>query len=177
MDLTVPLRPMLGCFGVAPSKGQSISAITSGAHGGNMDYNGFVTGTTAYLPVFVEGALLHVGDGHAWQGDGEILGTGIEISMDVTLTVWVIKDKTINWPRGEDDAYIFTVGNARPLDQALQHATTEMVQWLQSDFGLDALSANILLGMYAEYDVGNVIDPAFTMVCKISKGVIPARTN
>ena len=176
-DLTVPLRPMLGCFGVAPSRGQAISAVTSGPHGGNMDYNGFVAGTTAYLPVFVEGALLHVGDGHAWQGDGELLGTGIEISMDVVLTVWVIKDETINWPRGENDTYVFAVGNARPLDQALQHATTEMVRWLQGGFGLDATSANILLGMYAEYDVGNVIDPAFTMVCKLPKRALPPRTT
>ncbi len=42
-----------------------------------MDYKGFAPGVTAYLPVFVEGALFHLGDGHAWQADGEILGTGI----------------------------------------------------------------------------------------------------
>ncbi len=176
-DLTVLLRPMLGCFGVTPSRGQSISAATAGQHGGNMDYNGFVGGVTAYLPVFVEGALMHIGDGHAWQGDGEILGTGIETSMDVRLTVWVIKEKGINWPRGENDGYVFTVGNARPLDQALQHATTEMMRWLQDDFGLDGLSANILVGTYAEYDVGNVIDPAFTMVCKLPKRVLPPRAS
>ena len=142
-----------------------------------MDYNGFVLGVTAYLPVFVDGALFHLGDGHAWQGDGELLGTGIEISMDVTFTAWVIKDKEINWPRGENDAYVFTVGNARPLDQALQHATTEMMRWLQDDFRLDTVSANILLGTYAEYDVGNVIDPAFTMVCKLPKKVLPDRRS
>ena len=176
-DLTVSLRPMLGCFGVAPSRGQAISTATSGPHGGNMDYNGFVGGVTAYLPVFVEGALVHIGDGHAWQGDGELLGTGIETSMNVRLTVWVIKDKRMNWPRGENDSYVFTMGNARPLGQALQHATTEMMRWLQDDFGLDGLSANILLGTYAEYDVGNVIDPAFTMVCKLPKKVLPPRVS
>ena len=174
-NLTMDLRPMLGCFGVAPPRGQAISTATSGPNGGNMDYNGFVEGVTAYLPVFVDGALLHFGDGHAWQGDGEILGTGIEISMEVTLTAWVIKGKTIGWPRGEDDSYIFAAGNARPLDQALQHATTEMMGWLQDGFSLDTLSANILLGTYAEYDVGNVIDPAFTMVCKLPKKVLPDR--
>ena len=78
-DLTVPIQPMLGCFGVAPARGQAISTATSGPYGGNMDYKGFAPGVTAYLPVFVEGALFHLGDGHAWQADGEILGTGIEI--------------------------------------------------------------------------------------------------
>src|SRR6185369_149381 len=30
---TLPLRPMLGCFGVAPPRGQAISTATSGKHG------------------------------------------------------------------------------------------------------------------------------------------------
>jgi acetamidase/formamidase len=176
MTLSVPLQPMLGCFGVAPSRRQAISTATSGPHGGNMDYNGFVAGVMAYFPVFVEGALLfHVGDGHAWQADGEILGTGIEISMDVTVTVRVIKGKQIGWPRGENEDYIFTLGNARPLDQAVQHATTEMLRWLQADYALDAKQANILLGSHVEYDLGNMCDPAYTMVCKLPKRVLPAR--
>ncbi len=127
---------MLGCFGVAPPGGQAISTATSAEHGGNMDYRGFVAGVTVYFPVFVPGALLHVGDGHATQGDGEIVGTGIEISMDVQFTVQVIKGKRIHWPRGENAEYIFTVGNARPLDQAVQHATTEMLRWLKEDYQL-----------------------------------------
>jgi len=79
---------------------------------GNMDYRGFVAGVTVYFPVFVAGALLHVGDGHATQGDGEIVGTGIEISVEVQFAVRVIKGKRIRWPRGENAEYIFTVGNA-----------------------------------------------------------------
>src|SRR5438270_10441961 len=107
---------MLGCFGVAPERGQAISTATSGPHGGNMDYKGFEQGVTVYLPVFVEGALLFVGDGHAVQGDGEIVGTGIEISFDVQFTVRVLNGKpTPNWPRGENETHIFTAGNARPL--------------------------------------------------------------
>ncbi|HEY4382951.1 MAG TPA: acetamidase/formamidase family protein [Ktedonobacteraceae bacterium] len=168
-NLTLPLAPFMGCFGVAPSLGQAISTATSGEHGGNMDYNGFVAGVTAYFPVFVEGALLHVGDGHALQGDGEIVGTGIEISLDIRFTVKLIKDKTIYWPRGESDKYIFTVGNARPLDQAVQHATTEMLRWLQEDYHLDTVEASTLLGQCVEYDLGNIYDPAYTMVCKLNK--------
>jgi amidase len=118
------------------------------------------------------GPLPHVGDGHAIQGDGEIVGTGIEISFDVQLTVHVLKGKRIGWPRVENDDYLMTVGNARPLDEALQHATTEMVRWLQDDHGLDAYWANLLPGMCVEYEVSNVFDPAYTMVCKMSKAVL-----
>jgi amidase len=167
--LQVPLAPMLGCFGVAPPGGQAISTATSGEYGGNMDYRGFVAGVTVYFPVFAPGALLHLGDGHAAQGDGEILGTGIETSLEVQFTVRVLKGKQIGWPRGENAEYLFAAGNARPLDQALQHATTEMVRWLIADYALDPLGANILLGQCVEYDIANVFDPAYTVVCKMPK--------
>ncbi len=167
--LALPLAPMLGCIGVAPPSGQAISSVTSSTHGGNMDYKGFITGTTVFLPVFSPGGLFFIGDGHAVQGDGEIVGMGIEVSFDVEFTVKLSKGKKVNWPRAEDKEYVMTVGNARPLDQALQHATTEMIRWLQEDFGLDAHATQILLGQCAEYDVGNVFDPAYTMVCKVKK--------
>jgi len=171
--LTLPLAPMLGCFGVAPENGQAISTETSGRHGGNMDYRGFMAGVTVYLPVAVPGALFFLGDGHAVQGDGEIVGMGIETSFDVQFTVRILKGKTIRWPRGENADALFTVGNARPLDQAVQHATTEMLRWLQEDYGLDAVGASILLGQCVEYDLGNMFDPAYTMVCKIARRWLP----
>lgn len=167
-----PLRPMLGCFGVAPDRGQAISTATSGPHGGNMDYRGFVQGVTVFLPVFVPGGLFHLGDGHAIQGDGEIVGTGVEISFDVTFTATLHKERTAGWPRAIAADAILTVGNARPLDQGVQHATTEMLRWLEGEWGVDALSAHALLGQFVEYDVGNVFDPAYTMVCKMPRNVL-----
>ncbi len=171
--LEVPLDPMLGCFGVAPDRGQAISCATSGPHGGNMDYNGFRQGVTVYLPVFVVGALFQLGDGHATQGDGEITGNGTEISMDVTFTAWIHrKQKPIGWPRAEDGEWLMAAGNARPLDQALQHATTELLKWLQQDYGLDYSASSTMLGQTIKYDVGNVFDPAYTMVAKIKKSYL-----
>ncbi|MBU6335101.1 MAG: acetamidase/formamidase family protein [Chloroflexi bacterium] len=167
--ISVPLRPMLGCFGVAPARGQAISTATSGEHGGNMDYNGFVAGTRVSFPVFCDGALFFLGDGHAAQGDGEIVGTGIEVSLDVRFTVRLIAGQTIGWPRGEHAEAIFTVGNARPLDQCVQHATSEMLAWLTSEYRLTPLEACMLLGQAARYDLGNIFDPAYTMVCRLAR--------
>ncbi len=172
--LSLSLTPLLGCFGVAPAGGQAISTMTSGEHGGNMDYRGFAAGVTVYLPVFVPGALFALGDGHATQGDGEIVGTGIETSFDVQFTVRVLKGKTIGWPRGEDAEYIFTVGNARPLFFVEDKATTEMLRWLTADFGLTLAEASTLLGQCVAYDLGNIYDPAYTMVCKLPKRVLAA---
>ena len=171
-QVTLPMAPMLGCFGVAPADGQAISTATSAEHGGNMDYRGFMAGVTVYFPVLVDGALFHLGDGHAVQGAGEIAGTGIETSLEAEFTVRLLKGKRIGWPRGENAEWIFTAGNARPLDQALQHATTEMSRWLREDYGLDDVASGILLGQCVEYEVGNVFDPAYTMICKLRKDLL-----
>jgi len=137
-----------------------------------MDYRGFRQGVKVYLPVAVQGGLFHIGDGHAVQGDGEIVGTGIEISFDVRFTLDLVKGKEIGWPRAENEEFIMAVGNARPLDQAVQHASTEMLSYLDQDYGLDARTAHLLMGQCVEYDIGNIFDPAYTMVCKIRKDIL-----
>jgi amidase len=169
----LPFEPMLGCFGVAPEGGQTISTATSGPHGGNMDYRGFREGVTVQLPVYAEGALLHLGDGHARQGDGEVVGTGIEVSFDVTLTVQVVSGKSIGWPRIDGETHVMAVGNARPLDQAVQHATTELLRMLQDTYGLSYRAGSTLLGQCLEYDIANVFDPAYTVVAKLPREYLP----
>jgi amidase len=177
-DLTLPLDPMIGCFGVAPADGEAISTSTPGPHGGNMDWRGFRPGTTVWFPVSVPGALLFAGDGHARQGDGEIGGTGVEVSMEMELRLDLRKRWPIRWPRGitSDGAELFTVGNARPLDQALQHATTEMLDWLDTDYGLDIVAASHLMAQTVGYDIGNVYNPAYTVVCRMPLRVV-SRTS
>ena len=175
--LKLKSSPFLGCFGVAPPKGQAISTATSGEYGGNMDYKGLVSGVTVYFPLFAEGALFHLGDGHAVQGCGEIVGNGVEISLDVRFTVRVLKGKTIGWPRGESATHIFCIGNARPLDQALQHATTEMLTLLKEDYGLSAAEASLLMGQAVEYEIANVFNPAYSVVCKMPKTVLSMLHN
>jgi amidase len=91
-----------------------------------------------------------------------------------TGSVWTFAHgQTDRLARVENADYLMTVSSARPLDQALQHAKTETVRWLQDDYGLDAYGAHLLLGMCVEYEVGNVFDPAYTMVCKMAKRVVP----
>lgn len=170
---SVPVEPMIGCFGVAPDLGQAISTATSGRHGGNMDYRGFKPGVEVMFPVAVPGALFFLGDVHAQQCDGEIVGTGIETAAEVTFTARVLKGQKIGWPRGLSETEIFTIGNARPLDQALQHATTEMLDWLMADFGLDEVAASHVMGQCVRYDVANVFNPAYSVVCRVARAALP----
>ena len=108
-------------------------------------------------------------------GLGEIVGTGIETSFEIEFTVRVLKGKAIGWPRGETADEIFAIGNARPLDQALQHATTEMLAWLGADYGLDPVAASHLLGQTVRYDVANVFNPAYSVACRLEKRWLAGR--
>jgi len=170
---SVAVEPMIGCFGVAPDLGQAISTATSGRYGGNMDYRGFCAGVEVMFPVAVPGALFFLGDVHAQQCDGEIVGTGIETAAEVTFTARVLKGMRIGWPRGMNETEIFTIGNARPLDQALQHATTEMLDWLMADYGLDEVAASHVMGQAVRYDVANVFNPAYSVACRIARDHLP----
>lgn len=66
-----------------------------------------------------------------------------------------------------------TLGTARPLDQAVQEATTELVRWLRTDYRLDVRTSSILLGQAIRYEIGNVYGPAYTVVAKVDKRWLP----
>lgn len=170
--LELGLRAMLGCVGVAPPRKEAVATSTPGPFGGNMDYAGMNAGVKLMLPVYEPGALLFIGDGHALQGEGEVVGTGVETSMDVEFSVQVVKKKPSQWPRLENETHLMVLGSERPLLQALQHATSEMHRWLMQDYGMSERGAAILMGQALEYEVGNVVDPHFTMVAKMRKSVL-----
>jgi amidase len=173
--IELPLRPMLGCIGVAPARKEAISTATPGAFGGNMDYAWMNAGVTLMLPVSEPGALLFLGDGHARQGEGEVAGTGLETSMDVEFTVQLVKNKAIGWPRLETGTHVMVLGSARPLLEAFQHATTELQKWLMSDYGFTERGAQAFMGQATEYEIANVVDPNFTVVAKVRKDLLPRR--
>jgi acetamidase/formamidase len=170
--LELRARPMLGCVGVAPARKEAVATSTPGPFGGNMDYAGMNAGVKVMLPVYEPGALLFIGDGHALQGEGEVVGTGVETSMDVEFSVQVVKKTPIQWPRLENDTHIMVLGSERPLLQALQHATSEMHRWLMTEYQLSERGASTLMGQTLEYEVGNVVDPHFTMVAKMRKSIL-----
>ncbi len=169
----VPVRPFFGTIGTAPYGKECISSLVPGTHGANMDFNEVVQGVTMYFPVFEKGALFMLGDGHAAQGDGEIMGAAIETSFDVQFTVEVIKGKTINWPRLENRQYIMSIGSTRPLIDALRLACSDMINWLATDYGYDRMEAYQLLGQAAVIKIANVVDPQYSVACALDKKYLP----
>ena len=172
--LEINMHPFLGCIATEPQRGEVRWTVTPEAYGGNMDAFEIKDGATVYLPVNVAGALLEFGDGHLAQGEGEIIGTALESALNVKIKVDLIKGKSINWPRIENDDYIMTTGSYRPLEDAFRIAYKEMVQWLVSDYGFDMLDAYQLCSQAGEADVVQVVDPNYTVVAKIAKKYLPA---
>lgn len=171
-DYRVPLAPMLGCVGVAPPGGNQYRSGYLGNYGGNMDYNQLREGTTVYLPVFVLGALLFVGDGHALQGAGELTGNALETSMDIEFTVSLELGVSPPGPRMENANYLMASGIAGSLDDAFRSATTNLVRWLERKYGLNAAEVSSVLGTSMVYDVAEVVDPAHHVVAKVPKSVL-----
>ena len=168
-NYTVPLRPMLGCVGVAPPNNQAFDSGHLGPFGGNMDYNRMNEGTTLYLPVFQPGALLFLGDGHAAQGDGELTGGALETSMDIEFTVDVIVGQSSSMPRAENEEDLMAIGVGGSVTDALQSATTGLAQWLERDYKLNPAEVAVVLGTALRYDVGELVDPEISLVARISK--------
>ncbi len=171
--LEVPLSPMLGRVAVAPAGEEAWGGLWPGNFGGNMDVSDIREGATVYLPIFHDGAYFYFGDGHALQGDGEICGSGLETTMEVTFQFELIKGKKIAWPRIENDEYIMTVGSVRPLSDALRIAAVEMVEWLENEYKFDRWDAYQTVSQLAVMRVGNMVDPNYSVAVKIPKRHLP----
>jgi acetamidase/formamidase len=171
--LEIPLHPFIGSIGVAPRFGRIEMALAPGEYGGNMDCIETKEGTILYLPVWVRGAYLALGDVHAAQGDGEVCGVALEISAEVTVKLEVIKGKSIDWPRLEDDTHIMTIGNGRPLMDCVRIAQIELVKWLVADYGFEKWEAFQAISQVSTMRIGNVCDPNYTIVAKFPKRYLP----
>jgi acetamidase/formamidase len=173
--IEIPLAPMLGRVAVAPAGAEAWGGLWPGDFGGNLDAADVKEGATVYLPVFHPGALFYFGDGHALQGDGEIIGSGLETTMDVTFQFDVIKGKRIRWPRIESADYIMVAASVRPLIDALRIAYVELIEWLVAEYGFEKMEAFQIASQLGEVRVANVVDPNYTVVAKFPKALLPRR--
>jgi acetamidase/formamidase len=171
-NYTVPLRPFLGCVGVAPPDRMVFRTGYPGSFGGNMDYNRLREGVTLYLPVSQPGALLLVRDGHAAQGDGELTGDALETSMDIEFAVDVMRGKSSEMPRAEDDECLMAMGIAGTLNEGLQIATTELARWLEDSYTLNTPDVASVLGTAMRYDIAEVVDPYVNVVARVPKRLL-----
>jgi acetamidase/formamidase len=157
--ITIPLHPFFGSMGVAPpaSFGRYDSTPPT-VNGGNMDNKELVAGTTLYLPVYAEGALFEVGDGHAGQGNGEVDVTAMETSLVGTLQFVLHKGGKLAYPRAETPTHYIAMGFDDDLSIAAHKAVREMVDFLVSAKGLSRDDAYMLTSVAGDVDITEVVD-------------------
>ncbi len=157
--IRLTLAPFFGSIGVAPPPlSGRVSSGPPGYHVGNLDNKELGVGSTLYLPVHVEGALLSIGDGHALQGDGEVSGTAIETSLTGRIRVILHKSRRLLWPRAETATHYITMGLDPDLDEAARIAVREMIAYLVEERGLTREDAYILCSVVVDLRVTQTVD-------------------
>lgn len=155
----IPLRPFPGIVAVSPPERKSVSTIVPGAFGGNMDLKELTEGSVLYLPVFVEGALLWIGDAHAAQGDGEVNLTAVECAFEsIELIISVIKEARLHLPRAETKTHWITLGFHPDLDEAFRIALKEMIDFIIVTKGLSSLDAYSLCSIAVDFRITQVVN-------------------
>jgi acetamidase/formamidase len=161
---TRPIAPFLGVTGVAPAGPGEHSTIPPRPEaGGNIDCKELVAGSTLYLPVAADGALLYFGDGHAAQGDGESCGTAIECGMTTQAVVSIAADRPLASVHARTPAGLLTFGFAADLNEAMGDALDAMVTWIVSLYDTSRAEALAL--------ASTCVDLRVTQVANVTWGV------
>ena len=169
----LPLSPMIGTIATCPAE-ESVFSWKQGPYGGNMDCQFIAPGASVYLPVFVDGGLLLVGDCHARQGDGEI-GPPFEISATIRLTIDVLKghSELMSWPRVVTSSHYITVVSGRTFEVAAEEAMREMILWLEELFGLGRRESFFLLAQTADVRAAQIANTLHTAYCSTPREFLP----
>ncbi len=139
--ITWDLQPFIGTIGVAPEREVETSAVGQGPWGGNLDVRDMKEGSKCYLNCYHDGGLLYVGDVHGSQGDTEFYGTADETRAELTLSCRVIKNKRIPFVRLEKPDSIVSLYSFRPLENAVESAIVNLMQWMVSEYGVSETDA------------------------------------
>ncbi|MXR52097.1 acetamidase [Halovenus sp. WSH3] len=162
--IDVPVDPCIGTIGVAPES-DTYTTLTPHDHGGNLDTTDMTAGSTAYFPVFQEGAMLAMGDCKAAMADGEMCGTGSEIATEIDVTLSVIDDPAteIERPVVETAEHWKPLASAETLEEACRLVNKDAIELLASEHDIDSTEAYMLSSLTADLEISQVVDPLVTV--------------
>jgi acetamidase/formamidase len=168
----IPLRPFFGIIGVAPPPAYGlVSSVEPREYGGNIDNKEFIPGTSLFLPVFVPGANLSVGDGHAVQGDGEVCLTALETCLKGRFQV-IVHKKSLNFPRAITPTHYIAMGMDVDLDDAAKQALRNMIKWLTEIKPWTAEEAYVFCSLACDLHVTQLVDGNKGIHAMVSRGIL-----
>ena len=157
--LRVPLAPFFGNVGVAPAPALGrVPSGLPGPWGGNLDNKELVSGTRLFLPVFNDGALLSIGDGHACQGDGEVDSFALETGLDARLRLTLHPGRHLDRPRAETPTHYIFMGLDPILDDAAKDALRQTLRFLVDEQGLGREDAYALCSLAVDLRVTQIVN-------------------
>ena len=157
--LRVPTRPFFGQMGVAPPREWGrLDSRPPNKYGGNIDNKELLPGTRLFLPIWTDGALFSVGDGHAAQGDGEVNQTAIETSLDGHFRLALRNDFTIEWPLAVTPDHLMTMAFHEDLDDAARIAMRIMIGLLERHYAMQFHDAYRLCSIAADMRVTQFVN-------------------
>lgn len=176
--IIVPLNPFPGVIAVARKEPGKYDTAPPGPFGGNMDLREMTEGTTLYLPVFMQGGLLWTGDSHAGQGNGEIDLTAIETAFDeFNITVDVIKQKPLTWPRVETPTHWIAMGYDKDLNKALDIAKKETIKLISDMHHVSKQDAEKILLQSWNCPIAEVVNGVKGIYCMLPKEITTTQAN
>ena len=167
----LPLAPSMGLVATTPTYPQR-TASDSGPYGGDIDMKELVQGSALYLPVFVPGGMLAMGDCHAVVGDGAVAGTGAECSSDTHIRVSVEKGMGIRGPRALTPDYFVVLSHGEELGPAMKQAVRDMVDFLVNEKGMSPYDAYTLLSLAGDVRVSRTFRPISPVKMMLSRKVL-----
>jgi acetamidase/formamidase len=168
----IPLRPFFGIIGVAPPPAYGlVSSVEPREYGGNIDNKEFIPGTSLFLPVFVPGANLSVGDGHAVQGDGEVCLTALETCLKGRFQV-IVHKQSLNFPRAITPTHYIAMGMDVDLDDAAKQALRNMIKWLTEIKPWTAEEAYVFCSLACDLHVTQLVDGNKGIHAMVSRSIL-----
>jgi len=170
-DIHLPLRPSIGLIATTPTAVQ-ITASDSGPYGGDLDMQELVAGSTLWLPVFVPGGMLVLGDCHAVVGDGAVGGTGAECSAEVRLRLTVEKDRHLPGPRALTPQHFAVLASGEDVGQTMRQAVRHMVDFLVQERGMEPYAAYSLLSLAGDVRMSRTFRPLSPVKMLLARQVL-----
>ena len=169
--LRLEMQPSMGLVATTPTYVQN-TASDSGPYGGDIDMKELVAGSVIYMPVFVPGGLLALGDCHAVVGDGAVAGTGAECSADSHLRVTVEKGMDIGSPRALTPEHFVVLSYGEELAPAMKQAVRDMVDFLVREKGLPPYDAYTLCSLAGDVRVSRTFRPISPVKMMLSRAAL-----